>query len=106
MRASASSPPLQMGAQLVFDFDNGRSLALDMQRPFIGIFVERFPGDGVLPGVKLRVNGRTPGQYGVDTPRGHRLKVHKRLGLGNEIFYLECEGETALDRFVDRYESA
>lgn len=90
----------------IYTLANGRALALDLQRHFIGLFAELFPGADVLPGVVLRTNARTPGHYGPRDARGASIKSHERLGLGNEIFYVECKDEPALERFLGWYEAA
>ncbi len=81
-----------------YDTTRGRRLMINRQVRFIGVFIERYPGDGSLPGVTLRR------YYSPETPRAGSVKEDSRLGLGNEIFYIQCDTPVALQRLVDWYQ--
>ena len=71
---------------------------INRQVRFIGVFIERYPGDGSLQGVAKR------GYYSPDAPRPGSVKRYSRLGLGNEMLYVECDTQGALQRLVDWYQ--
>ena len=81
-----------------YDTERGRRLMINRQVRFIGVFIERYPGDGSLPGVTLRR------YYSTETPRAGSVGRDARLGLKAEIFYVHCDTQGALQRLVDWYQ--
>ncbi|WP_427913933.1 hypothetical protein ACPWT1_02955 [Ramlibacter sp. MMS24-I3-19] len=88
-----------------FDTARGRRVMLKRAVNFRGLYSERFPGDGVIPGVKLRVHAKTPGHYLPSDPRAASIASDPKLGMGCEAFYVECEDDSAVERFIDWYET-
>lgn len=87
-----------------FDTARGRRVMLKRTVNFRGFFAERFPGNGVIPGVNLRVHPQTPGHYSPHDPRASSIANDPKLGIGCEAYYLECEDDSAVHRFIDWYE--
>jgi hypothetical protein len=85
------------------DTARGRRLMLKRQVNFIGVFAEIYPGNGAIAGVTLNVHKLTPGHYGAGDRRASSIAADEKLGLGNEAFYIRCDSETALDRYIDWY---
>lgn len=86
-----------------YETGRGRRLMLKRQVNFIGLFAEKYPGNGAIEGVSLNVHKQTPGHYGASDPRAGSIARDPRLGLGCEAYYVRCESEVALGRFVDWY---
>ncbi len=71
---------------------------------FRGIYAEKFPGEGVIPGVKPRVHAKTPGHYKPEEPRAESIAGDPKLDVVCEACYADCETDSAAKRFVDWYE--
>jgi hypothetical protein len=81
----------------------GRHLALTRQaKGLIHVWIEQAPSH--IEGCALK-NAKRPGQpYSPDQPRSSNLTTaSKRLGLGNQAFYVECATPASFQRLVDWY---
>jgi len=92
------------GPKQVGKFETSRGLRLAVNRGvrFIGVFLERFPGDGAIEGVKL--NGRSLGHYSPGVLRSSGIRDDPRLGVAGEAYYVRCENLAALARLLEWYE--
>jgi hypothetical protein len=82
---------------------SGRHLALTRQaKGLIHVWVEQAPAH--IDGCTLK-NLKNPGQpYSPEQPRSSNLTTaSKRLGLGNQAFYVECATLASFLRLVDWY---
>lgn len=82
---------------------NGRHLALTRQNTNdLCIWAELCPE--AMDGVTVK-NRDFPGQpYSETQPRSSNLNnASKRLGMGNQVYYLKCDTLGALERFITWY---
>lgn len=86
-----------------YDTARGRRLMLKRQVNFIGLFAEKYPGNGAIEGVSLNVHKQTPGHYGPSDPRARSIAADAKLGLGREAYYIRCDSEVALEKFIEWY---